>query len=160
MSPLLIIDKIHRSGGSIWGEDGDLRIEVDSGLLTAEDMSVLARHKADLVPLLARPVRSKDSEDREAIQWIESLSPEESEEVLKRATSDFDLIVAEDQSLDDWLVENTVSPLVCEQCGYLDRWQDLADGWHCLLCDPPVRAQKLRQRAERNRPPGWGHCEG
>lgn len=31
-------------------------------------------------------------------------------------------------------------------CGSLELWQSLAGKWHCLRCEPPTRAQQLRER--------------
>ena len=35
----------------------------------------------------------------------------------------------------------------CPVCGGLERWQDLAGGWHGERCEPRTRATWLRQRA-------------
>jgi hypothetical protein len=97
MSPLIVIDKIHRAGGSIWSEAGDLRIEAPAGLLTPEDKSVLAEFKADLVPLLVRRTPVEDREEREAIVWSETAPPEVVSEALDQALIEFDRIVENDR---------------------------------------------------------------
>ncbi len=93
MSYLLVVDKIQRSGGSIWAEDGYLRIEVLPGLLTAEDRAVLAYHKRELLPLLTRPIPVEDKEEREAIIWCETAPSEEVDRALDQAITEFREIV-------------------------------------------------------------------
>lgn len=34
-------------------------------------------------------------------------------------------------------------------CGSLELWQSLARNWHCLSCEPPRRAQQLKERAAK-----------
>ena len=40
-------------------------------------------------------------------------------------------------------------PDPCPKCGTLELWQSLAGNWRCLRCDPPTKAQRLRERAAR-----------
>ena len=40
-------------------------------------------------------------------------------------------------------------PDICPECGTLELWQSLAGNWRCLRCDPPTKAQRLRERAAR-----------
>lgn len=50
-------------------------------------------------------------------------------------------------------------PEPCERCGSLDQWLSLAGDlagvapgrWHCLRCNPPETARRLRGLAERLR---------
>ena len=154
MSPLLVINKIRNAGGSVWGEDGDLRIEAPVGLLTPEDKSVLTQFKTDLVPLLARPMQLDDPDEREAIVWAETAPAEEVDQALDRALVEYDHIVGEElvvEDLDQWLADNTIEPISCDDCGGLERWEDIAGGWHCNRCDPPLRAQTLRLQVARLR---------
>ncbi|NLF70051.1 MAG: hypothetical protein GX575_13485 [Candidatus Anammoximicrobium sp.] len=39
----------------------------------------------------------------------------------------------------------------CPVCSGLERWQDLAGGWHCERCEPRTRATWLREHAQRLR---------
>lgn len=143
MSPLLVITKIRQAGGMIWSEDQDLRIEAPVGLLTPEDRTVLAEYKTDLIPLLSRPIPVDDPVEREAIVWADTAPAA----ALDQALAEWDEIVEADlppvEDLDQWLRENTIEPVVCD-CGGLERWQDLAGGWHCTLCRPPMRSEMLR----------------
>ena len=42
-------------------------------------------------------------------------------------------------------------PAPCPKCATLELWQTLAGSWRCLQCDPPTKAQRLRERAARMR---------
>ena len=44
-------------------------------------------------------------------------------------------------------LDTTFLPEPCPACGRLERWEDLAGGWHCERCEPRTRAIQLRQRA-------------
>lgn len=141
LSPLIVIDKIRQAGGSIWSEDQELQIKAPAGLLSDQDRSVLIDHKNDLVPLLSRStIPVDDPVEREAIVWADTAPTKEIEQAL-----------AKFEDLDQWLRENTIEPVPCESCGGLERWEDLAGGWHCLLCDPPIRARKFRERVAKIR---------
>lgn len=39
----------------------------------------------------------------------------------------------------------------CPTCGGLERWQDLAGGWHCEQCEPRTAGPRLRELAARLR---------
>jgi len=44
---------------------------------------------------------------------------------------------------DSW--EDAIEPPdPCPKCRTLELWQSLAGNWHCLRCDPPVKARRLR----------------
>jgi hypothetical protein len=155
ISPLDVLSTIRHAGGSVVVRDGDLLIRAPGGLLTPEHKAVLDRHKAVLVRLLAPMVPVVDQAEREAIQRVESLSPETAEIVVGTAVREWDALTGGDEpevvDLDAWLRENTVTPIECGKCGSLDRWQDLAGGWHCGKCDPPIRARVTRERVARLR---------
>ena len=64
--------------------------------------------------------------------------------------ADLDAEYVEDP--DRWLAENTIPlPAPCSKCESVDRWQDVAGGWHCAKCDPPIRSQIIREQAKRLR---------
>lgn len=44
-------------------------------------------------------------------------------------------------------------PPPCRHCGSLELWQDCAEGWHCLYCEPEghQKSQRLAARARRLR---------
>ncbi len=42
-------------------------------------------------------------------------------------------------------------PDPCPECGTLEQWQTVAGNWRCLRCDPPTKARRLRERADRLR---------
>ena len=48
-------------------------------------------------------------------------------------------------------LETTCLSESCPACGRLERWEDLAGGWHCERCEPRTRAIQLRQRADELR---------
>jgi hypothetical protein len=51
-------------------------------------------------------------------------------------------------------IEAIDPPDACPECGTLELWQSLAGNWRCLRCDPPTKAQRLRERAARLTPLG------
>lgn len=117
--------KIDQAGGTIVVRDQEVRVRVRPGTLSEADRAILAQHKADLLAVLgAVDGRDQDQADP-AVEVVEDL--------------------------DQWLRENTLEPVACDQCGGLERWQDLGGGWHCASCDPPLAAQRVRERAERIR---------
>ena len=136
MSPLIeILTKIDDGGGTVLVRDGEIRFKIPSGLLDDQGREILAKHRGDLLAML----RSGDGD-------INTLNTGEN---VFMSPSPVSPVV--DQDLDEWLAENTIEPEECDQCGGLERWEDLAGGWHCALCDPPVRAQRIRERAEKLR---------
>lgn len=142
MSQLVeILAKIESSGGTIVVRDGQVRARVRPGTLSDRDREILARHKPDLIAML----RSGDGDETSSHSGktgVVSPSPAEADQGPE-------VEVVED--LDKWLAENTVPPVACENCGGLDRWEDLVGSWHCAKCDPPLPAQRLRERAARIR---------
>ena len=55
-----------------------------------------------------------------------------------------------DQDAGSW--ETAVHPPApCRQCGSLMLWWDFAGGTHCMICEPAVRSERLRERAARLR---------
>ena len=40
-------------------------------------------------------------------------------------------------------------PDPCPNCGTLELWQTLAGNWRCERCDPPTKALRLMELAER-----------
>jgi len=52
----------------------------------------------------------------------------------------------------DRLWETAIDPAEpCANCGSLELWQSLMGDWRCPKCDPPVKAQRLRQQVDRMR---------
>jgi hypothetical protein len=80
------------------------------------------------------PVESQG--DADAAEWTERETPD-AWRILERA----DMAGLEIVDL----------PAPCPDCGGIDVWQDVAGGWHCLLCDPPTVTRRLRQDAARIR---------
>lgn len=169
---IAVLDKIRQAGGRVVVQDQAVRIEAPPGLLTDQDRQVLAQHRQDLLRLFApaEPVVVDPylDQERQAIQWVEALSPAEAERVVGTAVEEWDTLVRSDhqdldqgqhrevdhvhvqhldQDLDQWLRDNTVEPADCDKCGSLDRWQDLTGGWHCGKCDPPVVGLRVREQA-------------
>ncbi|NLF73191.1 MAG: hypothetical protein GX575_29495 [Candidatus Anammoximicrobium sp.] len=156
-----ILNKIRQAGGSITVFAGRVRIEAPPGTITDLDREVLGQHKQELLRLFA-PVYPivDDPDERQAIQWAEGLDARQAALVVGVAVQEWDDLVRSDslepavdvvEDLDVWINENTIEPAACGQCGGLERWQDLAGGWHCARCNPPIRAQIIRERAKRLR---------
>ena len=40
-------------------------------------------------------------------------------------------------------------PEPCEKCNGLDLWETFTGRWRCSKCDPPTRARRLLEKAER-----------
>jgi len=153
MTPLDVLSTIRKAGGTVVVEDGDLVVRVKPGILGQEHKASLAQHKASLVSLLP------DGE-REAIQWLESLSADEAEVVVQAALKEWSSIVASkahhkavDDDPDPW--ELAIEPPdACEQCGSLVLWRDFGGRWHCRKCEPPIRSEFLQAKAQRLRQQG------
>ena len=110
-----------QAGGSVSVRDQELRISAPPGLLTTADHELLAKHKTELVSLLAP--RYEDRE-RHAIQWESSAPADELDQALERARQEWNEIVLED-------------PVACEKCGEIDAWWDSWGNRHCKPCEPP-----------------------
>ena len=121
-----IVDKIDHAGGRISVADGQLRIVAPQGTLTAADAEILRRHRDGL---------------------IEALTPRSIPRSTPRSTED-QADQDDHRHIDESMI---VDPVACEKCGSLECWLDLRDGRHCMRCDPPIVAQRLRQAAARIR---------
>jgi hypothetical protein len=119
-----VVDKIDHAGGRLSVVDGRLRVMAPAGTLTDQDREVLAEHRGGLIEALTPRSRSTGP-DR-----------------------DQDQVEDEDHRIDESML---VDPVACERCGSLECWLDLRDQRHCLRCDPPIVAQRLRQHADRIR---------
>jgi hypothetical protein len=96
-----VLSKIRAGGGTVAVVNETLRIEAPPGLLSAADKTVLVENRDTLVRLLA-PSGDVDPE-REAVQWVENLSPAEAAVVV-------------DQGRQGWaeIVGTTQEPVVVE----------------------------------------------
>ena len=157
-----ILDKIRRSGGSVVVlDDGRLRIEAPPGTLTDQDRQVLARHKQDLLRLFApvEPVVVDPylDQERQAIQWVETLSPEAAAVVVTTALQEWDKIVNANEypgsPVSNDSADSTIDvPPPCGRCGGIEVWLDIPGNLHCKRCEPPSRrAAILRELAGRLR---------
>ncbi|NUQ65463.1 MAG: hypothetical protein HUU20_23590 [Pirellulales bacterium] len=155
-----ILWKIRQAGGKILVDAGRVRIDVPIGVLSDSDKQVLGDHKQDLVRLLAPAETVVVDAEREAIQWVETLSPTQADEVVATALREWREIVEEttqamgrdddqdDAEVVDW--EEAIDPFEpCPSCGSLLQWESTAGTWQCLSCEPPTRAKRLRARARR-----------
>jgi Zn ribbon nucleic-acid-binding protein len=135
MSDLIeTLAKIDNSGGTILVRDQEVRCRVRPGTLTDQDRAILAQHRDDILAMLG------------AVD-VDTIPPHSGKTgVMSTSAADTDQDQA-NQDVDQWLRDNTVEPMECGKCGSLDQWQDLAGGWHCRSCDPPVVAQRVRERA-------------
>lgn len=100
--------------------------------------------------------------EREAIRWVERLPDAEASEIVQEAIADWRSIVdgGGDETPADagtgdpgWHWEqDTVDPdevPPCPACSSLIAWQAMTGVWHCLLCDPPRTADRLRRQARQ-----------
>ncbi len=160
MNLIELLSEIRTGGGEIKVVGHDLRLRVPAGLLSPDDKQVLRAHRQDLLRLLGPAEQVVVDEEREAIQWVEALSPEEAEVVVETALREWrDLVGWAETPVVDPVKEAEVvewddcvdPPPPCERCGSLELWQTAAGSWHCQRCDPPIRSEMLRLRAARLR---------
>lgn len=140
-----ILSTIRQAGGTISVLDGDLRLRVPKGLLSAADKAVLVEHREEVVRLLLNNT---------------TIPPVVEAPVEKITDSTIEPVVEKhlDQDGDEVLVE-VDTPAPCQQCGSLELWQDYGDRWHCQHCEAEglQRSERLVERAARLRrqaPPG------
>jgi len=167
MSPLIVLQKIRQTGGSVSVRDQELRIQAPAGLLTPEDHELLAKHKADLMRLLAP---SYEEIERSAIQWESSAPAEELDQALDQARREWELIA---DPFGDWVEQvdtdgslSWVNPAYpdqptwdelepipdpCQQCGEIKFWWDSYGTAHCERCDPPRDLPTYNHTIYRNR---------
>jgi len=124
-----ILTKTRQAGGTIEVVGGDLRFRLPKGLLS----SAKRERKPEIVKLLA--------DDQVVETQVENTTDSTVEPVVGEHL---------DQDAGGW--ETAVDPPApCRQCGSLELWQDFADSWHCQICDPPIRSERLRATAARLR---------
>ncbi len=150
--------------------DGDgLEIDAPQNALTPDLLGRLKSHKADLLAILRRDPKAHaiDLADAESV-WHAALDrlvgdPRFTPELLAalRGSSvawadsearDERLAVAlEGCGLDPAEVIDPAELVPCPTCARLELWETLAGNWRCLRCDPPTRARRLAEAAERIR---------
>ena len=140
---LIVLSKIRQAGGSVTVRDQELRIKAPPGLLTPADHELLAKHKADLIKLLAP---SYEEIERSAIQWESSAPAEELDQALDQARQEWVEQVNADGSLSwvnpaypDQATWDELEPIPdpCQQCDEIKFWWDSWGNAHCERCDPP-----------------------
>ena len=198
MTPLEVIASIRQAGGSITVNDGKLKVVAPPEVVQALRQA-LEESKAILLSLLAikpvveteidRPdwwnlnISDRDNRDldqffgwssdpeRRAIQWTESLSRIQGQQVLEAAvvqlneiaggarcaneklrTNELSQTVAVDSSqcqneLNE-PYEQSIEPENCPKCGSISVWLDATGKRHCDQCDPPIRSQFVASRVQ------------
>ena len=122
MNLLETLSLIRQSGGSIVVLDGDLRLRVPTGTLTAEHLATIRGNKATLVDLLAPAVEDEGLVERQANQWVESLDQDTGGTVLYTASLELHAITCPyaphvGQSFyEDALDDDGRIRTVCERC--------------------------------------------
>jgi len=138
-----VLAKIDSTGGTVVVRDGGVRARVRPGTLSEADREILAQHRDDVIAMLT-PVdvdRITPHSGKTGVVSTSAVSTDQDQQP--------EVEVVED--LDQWLRDNTIEVVPCDKCGSVDRWEDLAGGWHCSACSSPLTAQRLRERAERLR---------
>lgn len=128
-----LLDRLTGLGVVLLADGVRLRYSPRS-VVTADLLDQLRRHKAELLDVLTM---SKCADAAE-------VQPR----VVGRV-DDTDLPKTPPPGPDGWpdgcIDPATLTP--CATCGRLELWQSLAGNWRCLHCDPPVVADRLRDRA-------------
>ncbi|MCO6454710.1 MAG: hypothetical protein J5I93_05345 [Pirellulaceae bacterium] len=118
--------------------DGLLDIDAPRGVLTPGLLDRLRRYKPELLDLLTCPTPADAAEGQ----------PHGADRA-----DDVYLPEAPPPGPEGWPVgcidPTTLQP--CSACGRLELWQSLTGTWHCLHCDAPVVADRLRERASQLR---------
>ena len=141
-----VIEKIRAAGGTIEGLDGDLRLRVPKGLLSAAERLFLMEHKAEVVQLLPETPVSETP--------VEVARDATAETVINRMDRDLN------EGLDEVIPP---SGAACQSCGSLELWQDLGGRWHCAHCQAGglLQSQRLVEQAARfRRLASVGHFSG
>jgi len=92
MNAIEVLSNIRTAGGSVTVEDGDLRVSAPAGTITDAQEAVLAKHKGELVELLAPRLTDQ--------AWVDGLSEEEAEIVVGRAIDGWVELVGQSPTLD------------------------------------------------------------
>ncbi len=125
---------------------GQLDIDAPAGELTPELLARLRDCKPELLAMLQPQPSDVPGGDRhgadgpqddhgDAGEWLELTDPDGRRCLVRSDAADITII--------------DLQP--CPVCGGLERWQDLAGGWHCERCEPRTRATWLREHAQRLR---------
>ncbi len=140
---------------------GRLDVDAPAGALTAELLQRLRDTKGELVAMLAsgpvggalggadpvtntptvgppqdgRPSVMREWDPTDAAEWQEYIGSDSRRCLVRCDAAEIEIIDAEP----------------CPICSGLERWQDLAGGWHCERCEPRTRATWLREHAQRLR---------
>lgn len=126
---------------------GQLDIDAPAGILTPELLARLRTCKAELLAMLqpqalpggdphgADGPQDLQPLDGDAAEWLELTDPDGRRCLVRSDAAGCEVI--------------DLQP--CPVCGCLERWQDLAGGWHCERCEPRTRATWLREHAQRLR---------
>lgn len=119
--------------------------------LTGEMKNALIENKSRLVEILA--VREA-ADERDAIQWLDSLPESDAKEAIGQFVQDWTEISGGDRLLvvdTEAAGDEIAAPDPCPGCGGIERWQDVTGDLYCPECKPPRAGARLRERAERIR---------
>jgi hypothetical protein len=192
MTPIEVITSIRQAGGSITVNDDKLRVKAPLAVVNAlrssitECKPVLLSLLAVVEPDLDKPdwwnpeLSDSDNQDldqffgwssdpeRLAIQWVESLSRIEGQQVVEAAIvqlneitgcgqgsceqMDFDeqsqplaAVLPEGSCEQSELDEQSIEPTACPKCSSISAWFDMTGGRHCDQCEPPTRSQFIAE---------------
>ena len=154
MNAVELLTDLTRLGIRIEAHDDRLRYSPRSAV-TPDLTARMKAHKGELLEILRRDPDAPviDLTDAAAV-WKAALNRLEGDplfapdvmEALRAADARWDELKP-DNAQDS--IEVIDPPAPCPNCGTLELWQSLAGDWRCLRCDPPTKAQRLREWAAR-----------
>ena len=133
-----LLDELEMAGIRLEPHGGWLDIDAPQGVVGAELLERLKRHKVELLALLTGPTPADDL-------------PADSQQPHGDAAGDPDAAEEPPLGPDGWPAD-CVDPrdlTPCATCGRLELWQSLAGCWHCMRCDPPIKGRRLRELAAK-----------
>ncbi len=147
-----LLDDLAAVGVILESRGGRLRFRPQE-LVTPELLKQLREHKTELLAILRRNQNAPKTDITDPMPiWQTALDRLEGDPLFP--ANMLDTLRAADVQWTDKLEESTQvidPPDPCPECGTLELWQTLAGEWRCTRCDPPTKAQQLRELAARLR---------
>jgi len=137
-----LLDALTQRGIIATYDGGRLHIDAPAGSFSPDLQAEVRRHREEIVRRLSTgadqsgPIPDDTIPVADSPEWIERTDAD-GRRILERAD------VAGLEIID--------VPTPCPHCDGIEVWQDVAGGWHCLRCDPPTVARRLRRAAARIR---------
>lgn len=133
-----LLDALTQRGIIATYNGGRLHIDAPAGSFSPDLQVEVRRHRDEIVKRLSTRQEGEPTPNDTipAAEWTERTDADGWRILERSGTTGLEIIAP---------------PPPCGKCGRLDLWQDVAGGWHCLRCDPPTVARRLRREAARIR---------